>query len=83
MEQVLSQCILNGHLAYADNSGNKCVSDFILAVEKKQFALKYKGQILVVSAPVENFLACSHPIFSHIPNTITKLKHVNYCEQSQ
>ena len=36
-------------------------------------------QILVVSALVDNFLAFSHPIFSHISNIITKLKHVKYC----
>ena len=30
----------------------------------------------MLSALVENFLACSHPILSHIPNTITKLKYV-------
>ena len=52
---VCPNVLKNRHLSYAGNSGSKCASDFILAVEK-QFALKYKGQILVVSALVENFL---------------------------
>ena len=32
----------------------------------------------LLSALVENFLACSHPILGHIPNTIIKLKNVIY-----
>ena len=64
---IVSIDFVSDSLQNYTTTSNKYVSNFILVVEKKQFALKYKGQILVLSALVENFLACSHPILSYIP----------------